>query len=318
MMLTYYNLFIAFLAGLFVVSCGPGEGDLSGQVEIDGSSTVYPITEAVAEEFRNEAPRTRVSVGVSGSGGGFKKMLRGEIDINNASREIKPSEIEQAEANGIEYLQLSVAYDGLAVVVNPENDWVESFTVEELRKIWKPEAQENVTRWSQIRDEWPDEELHLYGPGVASGTYDYFTEVIVGESGSSRGDYTASEDDNVLVQGVATDRYALGFFGLAYYEENQDRLKLVAVDDGSGNSVKPDLQTVANNSYRPLSRPLFIYVTREAAQKEAVQHFIEFYLDTAPEIAEEIGYVPMPDSAYQKQKEKFRAFHSSADTTAGD
>lgn len=296
-----------------MISCGSGDGT-SGQVQIDGSSTVYPITEAIAEEFRSEAPDVRVSVGVSGTGGGFKKILRGETDINNASREIKPSEAALAEENGIEYLQLSVAYDGLAVVVNPGNDWVDHFTVEELNKIWSPKSQNEITHWNQIRDEWPNEELHLYGPGVASGTYDYFTEVIVGESGSSRGDFTASEDDNVLVQGVATDRYALGFFGLAYYEENQERLRLVAVDDGDGTPVRPNLQTVADNTYKPLSRPLFIYVTEESAQKESVQRFVEFYLDTAPEIAREIGYVPMPDSVYQVQKDKFNAFVSSADS----
>lgn len=317
-MLKNYFFYI-ILGGLFIASCGSGgesDDQLSGPVQIDGSSTVYPITEAVAEEFRTEAPGVRVSVGVSGTGGGFKKMLRGETDINDASREIKPSEIEQAQKNDIEYLQLSVAYDGLAVVVNPENNWVDYFTVEELKKIWRPEAQGSVTRWNQIREGWPDEEMHLYGPGIASGTYDYFTEVIVGESGSSRGDYTASEDDNVLVQGVATDRYALGFFGLAYYEENQDRLKLIGVDDGDGNPVKPTVETVANNTYKPLSRPLFIYVTKDAAQKASVRKFIEFYLDIAPELAEEVGYIPMPDSVYQKQKEKFRAFLGSADSTA--
>lgn len=314
-MAKYYFYLGSILCVLLLVSCGSGDQS-SGRVQIDGSSTVYPITEAVAEEYRTEAPGVRISVGVSGTGGGFKKMLRGETDINNASREIKPSEIELAEQNDIEYLQLSVAYDGLAVVVNPENDWVDHFTVAELNKIWSPEAQNEITRWNQIRDNWPDEELHLYGPGVASGTYDYFTEVIVGESGSSRGDFTASEDDNVLVQGVATDKYALGFFGLAYFEENQDRLKLVAVDDGEGNPVKPTMQTVANNTYKPLSRPLFIYVTKESAQKESVQRFIEFYLDTAPQMAREIGYVPMPDSVYQVQKDRFKAFISSADSTS--
>lgn len=307
------------LCGLLLSSCGSGKksGDtLSGEVQIDGSSTVFPITEAVAEEFRSEAPNVRVTVGVSGTGGGFKKFLRGETDINDASREIKPSEVKQAEETGVDYVRLSVAYDGLAVVVNPQNDWVDYFTVQELKKIWEPSAQATITRWSQVREGWPDEELHLYGPGVASGTYDYFTEVIVGESGSSRGDFTASEDDNVLVQGVATDKYALGFFGLAYFEENAQKLKLVAVDDSKGEPVKPNLQTVANNTYKPLSRPLFIYVSEQAAQKETVQKFVTFYLKNAGQLSKEIGYVPMPDSAYQNQLQKFNAFVSKINATA--
>ncbi|MDR8390518.1 PstS family phosphate ABC transporter substrate-binding protein [Aliifodinibius sp. S!AR15-10] len=300
----------------FLSSCGSGdnEGTLSGSINIDGSSTVFPITEAVAEEFRSEAPNVRVTVGVSGTGGGFQKFLRGETAINDASREIKPTEIETAKQNGIEYIRLSVAYDGLAVVVNPQNDWVDNFTVEELQTIWEPSAQGNITRWNQIRSEWPDEEIHLYGPGVASGTYDYFTEAIVGESGSSRGDFTASEDDNVLVQGVSSDQFALGFFGLAYFEENQEQLKLVGVKDGEGEPVKPSTETVANGTYTPLSRPLFIYVSKQAAQRPEVQNFIEFYLDTAPKLAKSVGYVAMPDSAYNAQKEKFQAFIS--DSTA--
>lgn len=301
---------------MLLSSCSGNSGDsLSGEVKIDGSSTVFPITEAVAEEFRSEAPNVRVTVGVSGTGGGFQKFIRGDIDINNASREIKPTEIAKAEESGVDYLRLSVAYDGLAVVVNPQNDWVDYLTVEELKRIWEPAAQGTLTRWSQIREGWPDEEFHLYGPGVASGTYDYFTEAVVGESGSSRGDFTASEDDNVLVQGIATDKYALGFFGLAYFEENADRLKLVGVKDGEGEPVKPSLETVSNNTYTPLSRPLFIYVSESAAQKEPVQRFVNFYLNNAPELAKDIGYVPMPDSAYQVQKNKFREF-IGADTTA--
>lgn len=301
---------------MLLSSCSGNSGDsLSGEVKIDGSSTVFPITEAVAEEFRSEAPNVRVTVGVSGTGGGFQKFIRGDIDINNASREIKPTEIAKAEESGVDYLRLSVAYDGLAVVVNPQNDWVDYLTVEELKRIWEPAAQGTLTRWSQIREGWPDEEFHLYGPGVASGTYDYFTEAVVGESGSSRGDFTASEDDNVLVQGIATDKYALGFFGLAYFEENADRLKLVGVKDGEGEPVEPSLETVSNNTYTPLSRPLFIYVSESAAQKEPVQRFVNFYLNNAPELAKDIGYVPMPDSAYQVQKNKFREF-IGADTTA--
>ncbi|MEX0648194.1 MAG: PstS family phosphate ABC transporter substrate-binding protein [Balneolaceae bacterium] len=315
----YFFIVFAIAAGLFFTSCGSGDGaddQLSGEVRIDGSSTVYPITEAVAEEFRFQAPGVRVTVGVSGSGGGFQKFLRGETDINNASREIKDSEVELAERNGVEYIQLSVAYDGLAVLINPENDWVDYFTVEELQKIWEPEAQQNITRWNQVREEWPDEELRLFGPGVASGTYDYFTEAIVGESGSSRGDFTASEDDNVLVQGIATDQYGLGFFGLAYYEENRDRLKLVGVDNGEG-PVEPSMETVSDGTYEPLSRPIFIYISKEAAQREVVREFVTFYLEHAPQLVQEIGYVPMPESAYEEEIEKFNAFSGiSSDTTA--
>lgn len=304
-------LFLVFFSGILLASCGSGGGSedqLSGEIKIDGSSTVFPISEAVAEEFRTEAPDVRVTVGVSGTGGGFQKFLRGDTDINNASREIQPSEVKTAEENGIEYVQLSVAYDGLAVVVHPENDWVDYFTVEELKKIWEPEAQGEITRWSDVREEWPDEELHLFGPGVASGTFDYFTETIVGESGASRGDFTASEDDNVLVQGVSTDKYALGFFGLAYYEENKESLKLAGVQNGAGNVVRPTMQTVSDGTYEPLSRPLFIYVRKEAAQQENVQQFVHFYLDNAPMLAEQIGYIPMPDSVYQVQRKKFEEF----------
>ncbi|SHF50989.1 phosphate ABC transporter substrate-binding protein, PhoT family [Fodinibius roseus] len=307
-------LFLVFFSGILLASCGSGGGSedqLSGEIKIDGSSTVFPISEAVAEEFRTEAPDVRVTVGVSGTGGGFQKFLRGDTDINNASREIQPSEVKTAEENGIEYVQLSVAYDGLAVVVHPENDWVDYFTVEELKKIWEPEAQGEITRWSDVREEWPDEELHLFGPGVASGTFDYFTETIVGESGASRGDFTASEDDNVLVQGVSTDKYALGFFGLAYYEENKESLKLAGVQNGAGNVVRPTMQTVSDGTYEPLSRPLFIYVRKEAAQQENVQQFVHFYLDNAPMLAEQIGYIPMPDSVYQVQRKKFEEFAGS-------
>lgn len=308
----YLSLLI--LSSVFILSCSSNKNGRSGSIDIDGSSTVFPVTEAVAEEFRSKVPNVRVTVGISGTGGGFQKFIRGEIGINNASRSIKPSEIESAEKNGIEYVELSIAYDGLAVIVNPGNDWVDYVTVEELEKIWEPAAQGTITRWNQIRPGWPDEELHLYGPGVASGTYDYFTEVIVGKSGSSRGDYTASEDDNVLVQGVSTDQYALGFFGLAYYEENQNKLKLAGVDNGEGPPVKPTLETVSNGTYAPLSRPLFIYVSKETARRPEVQEFVNFYLENAPELAKSVGYIPMPDSAYASQKKKFKDFYSSDST----
>lgn len=303
-----------FIVGAFLWACsgssdGKSQNELSGAISIDGSSTVYPITEAVAEEFRAEFPRVNITVGVSGTGGGFNKFGRGESDISNASRPIKEQEIALCESNNITYVQLKIAFDGLAVVANPENDWLESITVEELKMIWEPAAQNVIKRWNQIRPEWPDEEIRLYGPGVASGTYDYFTEAIVGKSGSSRGDFTASEDDNVLVQGIAGDKYGLGFFGLAYFEENQNKLKLVAVDGGQG-AVLPSLETVSNNSYTPLSRPMFIYVNSTAIERAEVIEFVRFYLENAGELTKEVGYVPLPESEYEAEKEKLETFIS--------
>lgn len=291
-------------SGVFLNSCGSKpsnseESKLAGEIKIDGSSTVYPITEAIAEEFRFSHPDVKVSIGVSGTGGGFKKFSRNESDINDASRPIKDDEAKTCEENNIKYLQLKVAIDGLAVLVNKENTWAESITVEELKKIWEPGAQGTITKWSQIRDGWPDENFNLYGPGVASGTYDYFTEAIVGQSGSSRGDYTASEDDNVLVQGIAGDKNALGFFGLAYYEENQDMLKLVGVDNGQG-VVLPTAETVKNGTYAPLSRPVFIYVSDAASKREEVIEFINFYLENASTLVPDVGYIALPDAEYAK------------------
>ncbi len=279
----------------------------AGTINIDGSSTVYPITEAIAEEHRNVAPKVRVTIGISGTGGGFKKFARGETVISDASRPIKSSEAEACKANNIEYVELTVAYDGLAVVINPGNDWATSLNAEELKKIWEPGAQETITKWNQVRPEFPNEKLVLLGPGTASGTFDYFTEAIVGKSGSSRGDYMPSEDDHVLVQGVAGDKYALGFFGLAYFQENADKLKLVAVDGGNG-PVLPSIETVKNGSYSPLSRPIFIYVSNEGAKRPEVVSFVEFYLQEAGGLVTDVGYIPLPDSEYQIQLEKFRDF----------
>lgn len=281
--------------------------NLSGEIKIDGSSTVYPITEAIAEEFRAVHPDVRITIGVSGTGGGFQKFGRGEIDINDASRPIKEQEAQASKDNNITFIELRVAYDGLAVLVNKENTWVDHFTVEELKKIWEPASQGKITRWNQIRAEWPDEEFHLYGPGIASGTYDYFTEVVVGKSGSSRGDYTASEDDNVLVQGIAGDKHAIGFFGYAYYAENQESLKVVGVDNGNG-VILPSSETVKDGSYAPLSRPVFVYVSQAAATRADVRAFIEFYLENAPALVQDVGYIPLPDDAYDAEMEKFSAF----------
>lgn len=279
---------------------------LSGSISIDGSSTVYPITEAVAEEFRQVQPDIKVTVGLSGTGGGFKKFCRGETDINDASRPIKDEEIELANKNNIKYIDLMIAFDGLAVIVHPENNWCSELTVEELKKIWEPEAQNKITRWNQIRPEWPNEEIHLFGPGVESGTYDYFTEAVVGKSHSSRGDFTASEDDNVLVQGVASDKFSLGFFGLAYYEENMDKLKLVGINSGNG-AVLPSLETVRNKSYY-LARPLFIYINNKAAEKKEVQEFVTFYLDHADALSKEVGYIPLTEAELASQNEKWTNF----------
>ena len=301
------------LTALFLISCGGGSETetstdlLSGDVKIDGSSTVYPITEAVAEEFRAVQPNVKVTVGVSGTGGGFKKFSRGETSISNASRPIKDSEATACNENNISYVGLSVAYDGLAVLINPENTWVDYFTVEELQKIWNPEAQGKIMYWNQIREEWPNEELRLFGPGTASGTYDYFAEAICGKKVGTRGDYTASEDDHVLVQGIAGDKYGLGFFGLAYYEENKDKLKLVGVDNGNG-AVSPSIETVSNGTYAPLSRPIFIYANNTAKDREEVKEFVEFYLNNAGDLVEDVGYIPLQPNEYEIEKEKFKSF----------
>ncbi|HEY0741607.1 MAG TPA: PstS family phosphate ABC transporter substrate-binding protein [Chryseosolibacter sp.] len=313
--LTLRTLAILIITSL-VVSCGQkseqqgeseNEAKVTGEIKIDGSSTVYPITEAVAEEFRTEQPEVKVTVGVSGTGGGFKKFGRGETDINDASRPIKEAEAATCKENNINYVELKVAYDGLVIVVNKENNWVDHFTVEELKKIWEPAAQEKITTWNQIRPTWPKEKFNLYGPGVASGTYDYFTEAVVGTTGSSRGDYTASEDDNVLVQGTSGDKNGLAFFGLAYYEENKDKLKLVGVDNGKG-VVMPSIETVKNGTYSPLSRPVFIYVTDAAAKRPEVSAFVTFYLKNAPTLVPDVGYIPLNDDEYQAEVAKFASF----------
>jgi phosphate transport system substrate-binding protein len=279
----------------------------SSEIRIDGSSTVFPITEAVAEEFiAATGGATPVTVGISGTGGGFSKFCNGEIDISNASRPIKESEIEACAAAGIEFIELPVAFDALTVVVNPDNTWAESMTVEELRTLWEPDAANTITRWSQIRPGWPDEAIALYGPGTDSGTFDYFTEAVVGESGSSRADYTASEDDNILVQGVQGDENALGYFGYAYYAANEDRLQAIAIDGGDG-PVLPSNETVENGTYQPLARPIFIYVSAEASERPEVQEFIEFYIENAPALVAEVDYVPLPAEAYAAALANFQS-----------
>lgn len=265
-------------------------------IEIDGSSTVFPITQAVAEEFQKENPEVRVNVGISGTGGGFKRFIRGEIDIVDASRPIKPSERQTAAENGIEFLEFQIAIDGLAVVVNPQNDWVDYMTLQELNMTWRQGS--NVEYWSDIRPKWPNQRIDLYGPGTDSGTFDYFTEVVIGEEDASRPDYTASEDDNILVQGVAGDPYALGYFGYAYYKQNADKLKIVPIDAGDG-PVTPTDETIIAGDY-PLSRPLFIYVNKEAIARPEVKAFLKFYMKNAEQLAIEVGYTPLPASKYQE------------------
>jgi phosphate transport system substrate-binding protein len=263
---------------------------------------VYPITEAVAEQFKKQSPKVNVTVGVSGTGGGFKKLCAGEIDLTNASRPIKPVEIEACREAGVEYIELPVAFDGIAIVVHPKNDWAQSITVAELKKLWHPSAQGQIKKWSQVRPEWPDKEIHLFGAGVDSGTYDYFTEAVVEEQHASRGDYTSSEDDNVLVQGIANDELALGFFGFAYFEENKERLKLVPVDDGKADNgegaIAPTSETIRTGTYQPLSRPIFIYLAKKSLERPEVLAFGKFYLEQAKDLVTEVGYVPLPDKAY--------------------
>ena len=275
---------------------GSSDTKLSGEIRIDGSSTVFPITEAVAEEFSIENPDVKIPVGISGTGGGFKKFVNKETDISDASRPIKEAEAKLAADNGIDYTEIKVAFDGITIVVNPQNDWVDTITVEELKKIWAPDS--TVKNWSDVRPEWPNEPIRLYAPGTDSGTFDYFTEEINGESGAIRPDFTGSEDDNVLVQGVAGDKDAIGFFGFAYYEENADKLKALKVDNGNG-GVEPSFDSIKDGSYAPLSRPLFIYINNESLGREEVNAFVTFYLENASEYVKEVGYVALPDDQYQ-------------------
>ncbi len=297
-------------AGLLAALGGwsAGTAHAAGLIEIDGSSTVYPVTEAVAEEFQKASGGTKVTVGISGTGGGFKRFCRGETDISNASRPILREEMILCAQAGVKYYELPVAYDALTLVVGKNNDFVDYLTVEELKKMWEPAAQGKVTSWKQIRDSFPDMPLKLAGPGADSGTFDYFTEAVVGKAKSSRGDYQASEDDNVVVQFVSRDKGALGYFGLAYYEENKDKLKAVPIKaNASAPAVVPSLETVNNGSYQPLSRPIFIYVKEKSKARPEVREFVEFYLKNGAELAKEVGYVDLPAEAYELALENFRS-----------
>lgn len=287
---------------IFTTGCGGGASSESQSIRVDGSSTVFPISMAVAEEFRTDHPRVKVPVRASGTGGGMKQFSVGEIDICNASREMTESEKEICDKNKVEYIALKVAFDGLAVVVNPANDWCDCLTVEQLKSIWRPESDGTVTKWSDINPDWPDEELKLYGPGTDSGTFDYFTEVVCGEARASRADYTASENDNALVRGVVADKGALGYFGIAYYSENKDELKLLSVDSGEG-CITPSEATVRDGTYEPLARPLLIYVNKKSLERPEVAEFVKFYLDNAAKQSAEVGYVPVTDEVAAENQE---------------
>jgi phosphate transport system substrate-binding protein len=306
-------LCVAAFVTLVVSGCGRPAADKGAPavIVLDGSSTVFPISEAVAEEFQKKNPGMQVTVGQSGTTGGFQKFCRGESVISNASRPISSAEIEACGKAGITYIELPVAYDGLAVVVHPKNTWASSMTVAELKTLWAPEAQNKVTRWSQVRKGWPDREVHLFGAGSDSGTFDYFTEVVNGKAKASRGDYTSSEDDNILVQGVAGDENALGYMGLAYYEHNKNKIKLLAIDDekpdnGAG-PIAPSFETVRGGTYRPLSRPLFIYVSTVSLSRPEVQGFVQFYVDADDQLIREVGYVPLADAERQLVRQRFTA-----------
>jgi phosphate transport system substrate-binding protein len=295
---------ITLIAG--IVALGLNEPDtsilatdspLTGTIEIDGSSTVFPISQAVAEEFRKVHPAVQVAVGVSGTGGGFKRFVVGETHISNASRAIKPSEIDKAAENGIEFIEIAVGFDGLSIIANPSNGFLECVTTQELRAIWEPGS--DLHRWSDVRPEFPDGKFRLYGPDTDSGTFDYFTEAIMEHEDASRSDYTASADDNVLIRGVGGDKNALGYFGFAFYSSAPHLLKLIAVDSGSG-CIYPSAETINNGTYSPLARPMFIYVNTAALERVEVVEFVNFYLDNATQLVTEVGYVPLPVELYDE------------------
>jgi phosphate transport system substrate-binding protein len=291
------------VAALFASAAAQAQVPL---VKVDGSSTVYPITEAVAEEFqKSKKNAVRVTVGISGTGGGFKKFCRGETDVQDASRPILTKEMADCKAAGIKYIELPVAFDALTVVINPKNTWIKQMTVAELKTMWEPAAQGKITKWNQVNPAWPDAPLKLFGAGADSGTFDYFTEAIVHKAKSSRGDFTASEDDNVLVQGVSRDTNSLGFFGFAYYEENKDKLKAVPIVNPKGNAVVPSFNAVIAGEYEPLSRPIFIYVSAKAVDRPEVKEFVEYYLRHAAKLTKEVKYVPLTDSDYKHALDNF-------------
>ena len=282
---------------------GAPTSGLTGKVKVDGSSTVFPITEAVAEEFGKVNPDVRVTVGVSGTGGGFKKFCKDETDINDASRPIKDKEVKLCEPNNIGYIEIPVAFDGLSVVVNKDNDWIDYLTVDELNAIWKAGSTKRM--WSDVRSGWPRKPIKLFGPGTDSGTFDYFKEAIIGKKNNIRADFDKSEDDNFLVNGVAGNKYAMAFFGYAYYKENSSKIRVVPIDGGSG-PISPTEVTINDGTYAPLSRPIFIYINSNSAEKTQVTAFIDYYIENAKNLVGEVGYIPLPDSDYDKASERFK------------
>lgn len=296
----WHKLGASVLLTGFAAVAAPQFAHAQNVIKIDGSSTVFPIAEAVAEEFQiSKKGKVRVTVGIAGTGGGFKRFCRGETDISNASRPILKEEMQACAAAGVKYMELPVAFDALTVVVNPQNNWVKSLTTADLKRMWEPSAQARVTKWNQVRADWPAQPLMLFGPGADSGTFDYFTEAVNGKAKASRGDYTASEDDNVLVQGVENNKNAIGYFGYAYYIAHKDKMRAVPILNSQGKEVLPSIEAVNNGTYEPLSRPLFIYVRDTAASRADVKEFIHFYLTEGAELAKEVGYVPLPAEAYK-------------------
>lgn len=301
------KLISGWLACAVLVSQMAAPAAQAQTIKVDGSSTVFPITEAVAEEFQiQKKGKVHVTVGIAGTGGGFKRFCRGEIDISDASRPITAAEIDACKAAGIRFIELPIAYDALTVVVNPKATWVDQVTVAELNKMWGPAAQGVVTKWSQVNAKWPNQAFKLYGPGTDSGTFDYFTEAVNGKQKSSRGDFTASEDDNVLVQGVAADVNAMAYFGYAYYAPNASKLKALKVVNKDGKAIAPAEASVLDGTYNPFSRPLFIYVNAENAKKPEVKEFVEFYLGKGAQYVKEVKYVPFVASAYELALKHFR------------
>jgi phosphate transport system substrate-binding protein len=302
----WHKLGASVLLTSFAAVAAPQFAQAQAVIKIDGSSTVFPIAEAVAEEFQiSKKGKVRVTVGIAGTGGGFKRFCRGETDISNASRPILKEEMDLCKAAGIKYLELPVAFDALTVVVNPQNTWVKSLTVADLKKMWEPGAQGRVTKWNQVRSDWPAQPLMLFGPGADSGTFDYFTEAVNGKAKASRGDYTASEDDNTLVQGVENNKNALGYFGYAYYIAHKDKMRAVTIVNPKGKEVGPSIEAVNDGSYSPLSRPLFIYVRDTAAKRAEIAEFIKFFLTDGAQLTKEVGYVPLPEQAYKLALEHF-------------
>ena len=295
----WWNVAIPALVAALMTAGVPTRASAQGAIKMDGSSTVFPVAEALAEEYQiSKRGKTRVTVGIAGTGGGFKKFCRGETDMSNASRPILKEEMEACRAAGIKYLEIPVAFDALTVVVNPQNTWVKTLTVADLKKMWEPTAQGRITTWKQVRAEWPAERLMLFGPGADSGTFDYFTEAVNGKAKASRGDYTASEDDNTLVQGVENNKSAIGYFGFAYYAAHKDKMRAVPIDGGKG-PVAPSLEAVTKGTYNPLSRPLFVYVKEASLKRSEVKEFVKFMLTEGSALVAEVGYLPLPEKAYQ-------------------